>query len=105
MEWTVTYSKRSDFYYLSTIRIENWITFIHGSTGRKFRFSHKNEVVVTDATRDPEKLTNFRGDKSTGVNQRWDELITPGNDHFWENQNYIPLDQAIRDKINKLLFK
>jgi hypothetical protein len=105
MEWTVTYNKRSGFYYLSTIRIENWITFIHGSTGRKFRFSHKNEVVVTDAIRDPEKLANFRGDKSTGVNQRWDEIITPGNDRFWENQNYIPLDQAIREKINKLLNK
>lgn len=105
MEWTVTYSKRSDFYYLSTIRIENWITFIHGSTGRKFKFSHKNEVVVTDATRDPEKLANFRGDKSTGVNQRWDEIITPGNDRFWEHQNYIPVDQVIREKINKLLYK
>ncbi len=105
MEWTVTYSKRSDFYYLSTIRIENWITFIHGSTGRKLKFSHKNEVVVTDATRDPEKLANFRGDKSTGVNQRWDEIITPGNDRFWENQNYIPPDQTLREKINKLLYK
>jgi hypothetical protein len=102
MEWTTTYSKRSNGYYLNTIRVENWLTFVHAPSGRKTRFSHKNEVVITDATRDPERLKNFKGDKSIGVNQRWDQLVEKSDEAFWKNINYLPVEEKLEKAIRKL---
>lgn len=103
MEWTTTYSKRVGGYYLNTIRVENWLTFVHAPTGKKTRFSHKNEVVVTDVTRDPEKLKNFKGDKSIGVNQRWDQLVGKSDETFWKNLNYLPREERLELEIKKLV--
>ena len=101
MEWTTTYSVRNGKYYLSTIRIENWLTFNNPATRQIVKFSHKNEVVVTDATRDPAKIRNFKGDKSTGVNQRWDQVIGKGDEHFWAGYNYLPIEEKLQESIKK----
>ena len=103
MEWTTTYSARNGKYYLNTIRIENWLTFNNQVTRQKMRFAHKNEVVVTDATRDPEKIKNFKGDKSIGVNQRWDQLVGSGDDQFWSEFNYLPIEVKLQENLDKLI--
>ncbi|MEI7663939.1 MAG: DUF333 domain-containing protein [Bacteroidota bacterium] len=102
MDWTTTYSLRNGSYYLNTILVENWLTFTNPATRQKLKFSHKNEVVVTDATRDPEKLKNFRGDKSTGVNQRWDQIVGPQDDRFWATFNYLPLEKTLQETLRKM---
>ena len=56
MEWTTTYSVRNGRYYLNTIHIQNWLTFNNPATRQQVKFAHKNEVVVTNATSDPEKI-------------------------------------------------
>jgi hypothetical protein len=102
MEWTTTYSKRENFYYLNSIRVENWFTFINPTTNRILKLSHKNEVVVTDATRDTSEIRRFRGDKSTGVNQRWDQLISKGDQEFWKNFNYLPVEGKLEENLKKM---
>ena len=102
MEWTTTYSARNGQYYLNTIRIENWLTFNNPSLGKVVKYAHKNEVVVTNATRDPEMLQNFKGDKSTGVDQRWDQLVGKGDPNFWSGYNYLPVEERLLESLKKL---
>ena len=102
MEWTTTWSARDGNYYLNTIRIENWLTFINPATRQKLRYAHKNEVVVTDATRDPEKIKNFKGDKSIGVNQRWDQIIGKVDENFWAGFNYLPIEEKLKENLKNL---
>jgi hypothetical protein len=102
MERTTTWSKRADGYYLGTIRLENWLTFKNPSLGRVVKYAHKNEVVVTDATRDPGKLKNFRGDKSTGVDQRWDQVVGKGDANFWSGFNYLPIEEKLLETLKTL---
>ena len=102
MQWTTTYSKRAGHYYLSTIRIENWLTFVHPATQKQLKFSHRNEVVITDATRDPQKIRTFHGDKTAGVNQRWDQLVGQGDHEFWKNTNHLEVEVGLRERIEKI---
>jgi hypothetical protein len=103
LDWTTTYSLRNGTYYLSTIKIANWITYSHPSSGKTIKYGYKNEVVVTDATRDPVKVRNFRGDKSTGVNQRWDEVAGKEDAVFWKGFNYLPVEEKLQESIGKLM--
>lgn len=103
MEWTTTYSARNGNYYLNTIRVENWLTFKHTATMQMVKFAHKNEVVVTDATREQEKILSFKGDKSTGVNQRWDQVVGKGDERFWAGYNYLPIEEKLRKSLRELM--
>ena len=105
MDWTTTYSKRNGCYYLASIRVENWLTFVYPPTGTKIRFAHKNEVVVTDATRDTARIENFKGNKSIGVNQRWDEVAGNSDDQFWVKFNYLPIEEKLKESLGKLKIK
>lgn len=105
MEWTTTYSMRNGKYYLNTIRIENWLTFINPARKQKVKLAHKNEVVVTDATRDKEKIRSFHGDKSIGANQRWDQLVGKGDEEFWSGYNYLPIEKKLQENLRKILNK
>ncbi len=102
MEWTTTYISKKGKYSLETIRIGNWMTFTHSQTGQKIRFSYKNEVVVTDVTRDPTLVRNFKGDKSVGVNQRWDQVVGTADDSFWAEFNYLPVEEKLKKEINQI---
>jgi len=102
MEWTTTYSVRNGRYYLNTIHIQNWLTFNNPATRQQVKFAHKNEVVVTNATSDPEKIRNFKGDKSIGVNQRWDQLVGRADEHFWAGYNYLPIEEKLQESLQKL---
>jgi hypothetical protein len=103
MTWTTTYSERNGKYYLNTIRIENWLTFINPVRKQQVKFAHKTEVVVTDATRDHEKIKNYKGDKSIGVNQRWDQLVGKGDENFWLGYNYLPIEEKLQESLRKMV--
>ncbi len=102
MEWTTTYSLRNGKYFLNTIRIQNWLTFINPANGRKLKFAHKNEVVVTDASRDAVKIHNFRGDKSIGATQRWDQIVGTTDDLFWLKFNYLPIEEKLKKELQQI---
>ena len=59
-------------------------------------------MVITDATRDPETIRNFRGDKSIGVNQRWDQLVGIRDDRFWSEYNYLPVEAKLQQQLNEM---
>ncbi len=99
---TVTYAKHGEMWYLSTIRDEEWITFNQPASGQRLRFGYKNEVVVTDATRDAGKIRNFRGDKSTGSGQRWDQIAGAPDPDFWAGFNYLPVEEKLKNDITEI---
>jgi len=101
-ETTVTYSKRGETWALSTIRKQYRVTYIHPQHRQRLKYGYKNEVVVTDIIRDPEVIRAFKGDKSIGVNQRWDEVVGETDEAFWMNFNYLPIEEKLRDKLDRL---
>ncbi|MBE0646581.1 MAG: carboxypeptidase-like regulatory domain-containing protein [Bacteroidales bacterium] len=101
-ETTVTYAKRGDFWSLNTIRQQYWVTYIQPQTRQRIGYGYKNEVVVTNITRDPVLIREFQGDKSIGVNQRWDEVVGETDEAFWENFNYLPIEEKLREELDRL---
>jgi len=99
---TMIYSKRNNSWYLSTIHDEQWITFTLPSTGRKIRMGYKNDLVVTDVSRDPEKLHNFKGDAKAGIKLRWDQLVGQADEAFWANFNYLPVEESLKKAIGEI---
>ncbi len=99
---TLTYSKRKDYWCLSTIHDEQWVTFTQPSTGQRIRMGYKNDLVVTDVSRDHEQLRGFTGDKQAGVNRRWDQLAGQADETFWANFNYLPIEEQLRKNIKGL---
>jgi hypothetical protein len=99
---TILYSKRPGGWSLSTIRQEQWITFTLPSSGQKILLGYKNDLVVTDVTRDPVKVRNFRGDKKAGVKQRWDQLVGNADEEFWGSFNYLPVEESLKKAIGEI---
>lgn len=99
IEQTVTYSKQDQFWILSTIRSENWMTFTYPATGQRLKFSYKNDVVVTNISRDPDRIKNFKGEKLTGSSQRWDQIIGRPDENFWTHFNYLPVEETLKKAI------
>lgn len=99
IEQTIIYSKRDTSWFLSSIRTENWMTFTYPANGQKLKFSYKNDVIITNATRDPEKIKNFKGDKILGTTQRWDQIIGWPDDTFWASFNYLPIEEALKNAV------
>ena len=102
-ETIVTYSKRDGFWSLSTIRQQYWVTYIHPQNRQRVNYGYKNEVVVTDLTRDPSSIRAFEGDKSIGVNQRWDEVVGETDEVFWENFNYLPIENKLKKEVDGMI--
>jgi hypothetical protein len=102
IQQTITYSLRDTTWYLSSIRTENWLTFTHPQSGQRVKFSYKNDVVVTDVTRDREKVKNFKGDKVLGTSQRWDQIIGTPDISFWAHYNYLPVEEALKKAVERI---
>jgi hypothetical protein len=98
----VTYSKRNGKWCLNTIRNDYWMTYNHPGTGQMLKYGYKDEVVVTDVSTDPDKLKNFKGDKTTGRNQRWDQIIGQPDEAFWKHYNYVPIEDVLKNAIGKI---
>ncbi len=96
---TMIYSKRNGCWYLNTIHDEQWITFTQPSAGKKIMIGYKNDLVVTDVSRAPEKVGSFKGDKATGAAQRWDQLAGPADEEFWAHFNYLPVEESLKAAI------
>ena len=102
IQQTIIYSKRDTSWFLSSIRTENWMTFTYPPNGQKLKFSYKTDVVITNATRDPEKIKNFKGDKILGTTQRWDQIIGRPDDTFWASFNYLPIEEALKNAVEEI---
>lgn len=101
-ETTITYSKQDGFWTLHTIRQNYRITYVQPQNGQKIIYGYKNELVVTDVTRDAAHISEFKGDKLAGVNQRWDEVIGETDKTFWEHFNYLPLEENLKKELKEM---
>ena len=102
IQQTIIYSKKDTSWVLNSIRTENWMTFTYPANGQKLRFSYKNDVIITNATRDPGKIKNFKGDKILGTTQRWDQIIGRPDDTFWASFNYLPIEEALKNAVEEI---
>jgi len=103
LDRTISYSKRNNSWYLSTIHDEQWITFTLPSAGKKIRMGYKNDLVITDVSRDPIQLRNFRGDKNAGLRQRWDQIVGQADEAFWANYNYLPVEEKLKKEVGGIV--
>ena len=78
------------------------MTFTYPATGQKLRFSYKNDVIITNTTRNPEKIKNFKGDKIIGTTQRWDQIIGRPDNNFWTNFNYLPIEESLKKAVEEI---
>ena len=58
--------------------------------------------IITNATRDKEKIENFKGDKVMGTTQRWDQIIGRPDDTFWASFNYLPIEEALKNAVEEM---
>jgi len=99
---TLTYSIRQGTWYLNTIRNEYWMTYVHPPTGQHLKYGYLDELVVTDVTRNPDSLRNFKGNRNIAPNQRWDQMIGKEDMDFWKNYNYLPIEESLKEEIRSL---
>jgi hypothetical protein len=102
IQQTVSYSKRDSLWFLSSIRIDNWMVFTYPPNGQKIRFSYKNDVVITNSTRDQERLKDFKGDKIVGASQRWDQITGRPDETFWASYNFLPVEEALKKAVENI---
>jgi hypothetical protein len=102
IQQTIAYSRKDTTWYLSSIRTENWLTFTYPLTGQKVKFNYKNDVVITDVTRDRGKIKNFKGDKITGTSRRWDQIVGPPDNAFWTRFNFLPIEKTLGNAVEKI---
>jgi hypothetical protein len=102
IQQSIIYSKRDTSWYLSSIQTESWMTFTYPGTDQKMKFCYKNDVIITNATRNPEKIKNFKGDKIIGTTQRWDQIIGRPDDTFWANFNYLPIEETLKKAVEEI---
>jgi hypothetical protein len=99
IQQTILYSKKDTCWLLSSIRTENWMTFTCPANGQRLKFNYKNDVIITNATRDQEKIRDFKGDKVLGTAQRWDQIVGRPDDTFWASFNYLPVEEALKNAV------
>lgn len=99
---TVTYGERDGRWTLATVRNDYAMVYVNAQNGKKIRYQYKTDLVVTDCTRDPSVLKNFHGDKSLGANQRWDQLAGPADEAFWQNYNFLPVEETLKKTLREM---
>jgi hypothetical protein len=102
LDRTVTYVKDGSGWHLGTVVEEQWITFTDPSNSQKLRMGYRKQLVVTEASRDTERLKGFKADKQTGTSVRWDQMAGKADEDFWRNYNYLPIEQSLKDAIGKI---
>ena len=96
---TVVYSRRDGKWCLSIVHDEQWVMFTQPLNGQKIRMGYKNDLVVTDVSRDVSVLRSYKGDKKAGASQRWDQLAGLADEAFWAKFNYLPVEESLRSAI------
>ena len=101
-ETTVSYTYRGDHWVLNTVRREYRVTYTYPEKRHRIVYTYKNDVVITDISRDPEAVRAFDGDKSLGANQRWDEVVGETDEAFWQGFNYLPVEKALKKEVGEM---
>ena len=105
LERTITYSKRGEKWCLSTIREVQWVTFVLPEKARRVRMGYKNDVVITNVTREVELFRTYKGSKSLGADQRWDQIVGQPDPEFWADFNYLPIESELEKSLQRLVQK
>ncbi len=98
----VTYANTKGKWHLNTIRNDYWMTYTQPYSGKMLKYGYKDDVVVTDISTEPEKIRTFTGDRSKGINERWDQVAGHLDETFWARYNYLPIEESLKSSIDLL---
>lgn len=98
----ITYAEKGGHWCLSTIRNDYFTIFTLPETGQKISIGYRSDVVVTDVSRDCTAIRNFKGNRQTGVGQRWDQIVGAPDPGFWSSYNFLPVERALGAEIERM---
>lgn len=101
-ENVITYGERDGHWSLSAIRNDYAMVYVNMQSGKKIRYQYKMDLVVTDCSRDAALLRSFKGDKTLGATQRWDQLAGPVDEGFWQQYNYLPVEETLQKAVRDM---
>jgi hypothetical protein len=78
------------------------MVYVNQVNGKKVRYQYKTDLVVTDVTRDRSTLKAFKGNKSLGTDQRWDQIVGQADEAFWQKYNFLPVEEAIKKSLKEM---
>jgi hypothetical protein len=98
----VTYGERDGRWTLATVRNDYAMVYVNPQTNKKVRYQYKTDLVVTDVQRDEATLKTFKGNKSLGANERWDQLVGNADECFWQKYNFLPVEDALKKSLKEM---
>jgi hypothetical protein len=101
----VTYAERDGRWTLATIRNDYAMVYVNTQTNKKVRYQYKTDLVVTDVQRDKAVLKSFKGNKSLGADQRWDQLVGTADEGFWAKYNFLPVEDALKKSLKEMKYQ
>jgi hypothetical protein len=102
LQTAFTYCKKNDIWILQS-NVSKWeIKYSHPLSKKDFRYGYEQALVIMDYTRSPEKIESFKGNKQLGVNENWEKIIGQADETFWNNFNYIPIEESLQQAISNM---
>ena len=98
----VTYAQREGRWSLATIRNDYAMVYVNTQNNKKIRYQYKTDLVVTDITRERKALKAYKGNKSLGTDERWDQLVGQADEAFWQKYNFLPVEEAIKKSLKEM---
>jgi hypothetical protein len=87
-----TWSLQSKAHYL-------YITYSNSLNNETLKYHREMELVIISNIRDSVKISTFDGDKKLGFNTYWEEIIEESDSNYWQNFNYIPIEEVLQNDI------
>jgi hypothetical protein len=98
----ITYAYRDGRWTLATVRNDYTMAYVSPLNGKKVRYQYKTDLVVTDVQRDRQTLSAFKGNKSLGAEERWDQIVGQVDEAFWQKYNFLPVEDAIKKSLKDM---
>ncbi len=98
----INYAFRDGRWTLATVRNDYTMAYVYPQSGKKVRYQYKTDLVVTDVQRDRATLSMFKGNKSLGAEERWDQIVGQADESFWQKYNFLPVEDAIRKSLKEM---
>lgn len=99
---TITWCKKNENWILHS-KYEDWVqNYKHPLSNEIFQYQFQQELVIMDYTRSPNRIFSFSGNKELGLNTNWEKLVGEVDETFWDNFNYLPIEEELKGAVNRM---
>lgn len=99
---TFTWCKNNGKWFLHSKVIDWKMVYTNPILQDKFHYHFQMELVIMDYTRSPAVTASFKGDKQLGVHENWDKIIGEMDEKYWDNFNYLPIEESLKQAITNM---